>query len=285
MSDALHPRRLVPILLLVACAAPAAAQDWKTISSTRRLAGESALEVDIEYAAGELSVGPGAAGVLYSADMRYDAGIFDPSIRFAAGRLRIGIDGDEIRGGNHEAGSLDLALSRDVPLDLDLKFGAGRAEVELGGLKLRSASLATGASETIIRFSEPNAVQAEELEVHVGAARFELQGIGNAAARRLDVQGGVGEVILDFTGAWRRDMDVDVKMGLGSLRLVLPRGLGVRVRKDGILASFDSQRFTKRGEHYYSEGWEEAEHRVTVDIDAAFSSIEVRWVDDRRFGR
>lgn len=287
MSEAPIHRRISRVaavgLALAVCAGPSAAQDWKTISSSRRVAGERALEVDVEYGAGQLTVRPGSSGLLYDATMRYDAGMFDPSVRYAAGRLSVDMEGSELRGGNHEPGSLELALSPSVPLEIDLKFGAGRAEVELGGLRLRRASIATGASETQVRFSSPNTAEAEALEVQVGAARFEMSGIGNAYARRLDVEGGVGEIVLDFSGRWRRDLDVDVEMGLGSLRLVLPRGLGVRVRKSGLLASFDSQRFTKRGEDYYSEGWEKAEHKLMLDIDAAFSSIEVRWVDDPSF--
>ncbi|HUH13601.1 MAG TPA: hypothetical protein VMK65_10845 [Longimicrobiales bacterium] len=271
------------VALLAASAAGAQAQDWRTLSSARQLGSERSLEVDVEYAAGVLTIRPAPGGVLYDAHMRYDAGVFEPALDYRRGRLVLDLEGEGIRGGNHEPGALDLDLSPDVPLDIDLKFGAGRADVELGGLRIRRASIATGASEAEVRFSRPNPVEADELEVQVGAASFELAGIGNANAGRLTVAGGVGEVTLGFTGAWRRDMRADVKLGLGSLRLVLPRGLGVRVRKGGLLTSFDSQRFTKRGEMFYSEGWEDARHRLTLDIDAAFSSIDVRWVEDPDF--
>jgi len=44
------------------------------------------------------------------------------------------------------------------------------------------------------------------------------------------------------------------------------------------LASMDSEGLVKRGSSYYSMDWEEAEHRVTVDVDAAFGSINVIWI-------
>lgn len=287
MSEVARPapgNLLVLIALMVATTATsAAAQDWKTISSTRRVASERELRIDVEYAAGQLDVRPGRTGILYEANMRYDASMFDPAIRYSAGRLRVEVDGRDVRGRNHEPGSLELALSPDVPLDVQLKFGAGRARIELGGLRVRRASIGTGASEAVVAFSRPNAMEAEEIEVQVGAARFELSGIGHTLARRLRVEGGVGEIVLDFTGRWQRDLDASVKMGLGSLRLALPKGLGVRVRKAGLLASFDSQQFTKRGDAYYSEAWDRAEHKLTLDIEAALTSIDVRWVDDPGF--
>ena len=68
-------------------------------------------------------------------------------------------------------------------------------------------------------------------------------------------------------------------MGLGSLTLKLPRGLGVQIRKNGFLASFDSQGLVKRGDAYFSEDWEDAERRLTVNVDAALGSIKMAWVN------
>lgn len=86
-------------------------------------------------------------------------------------------------------------------------------------------------------------------------------------------------MILDFTGTWKQDLAASIEMGLGSLTLRLPEGLGVRVEKDGILAAFDSQRLTKRGNVYYSSNWESAKHKLSLDLSAALGSIKVEWVD------
>ena len=42
---------------------------------------------------------------------------------------------------------MELALSRDVAMDLDMDFGAVRADIDLGGLSLTRLEIATGASE------------------------------------------------------------------------------------------------------------------------------------------
>src|SRR5690606_7258448 len=136
-----------------------------------------------------------------------------------------------------------------------------------------------GASRTMLRVSSPNVQECERLEIEVGAARFEAQGIGNLNTSHLTLQGGVGEVVLDFTGEWQQDLDANIEMGLGSLTLRVPVCLGVRIVKDGLLASFDSQRLTKRVYVYYSEDWETAEHKLSLEVDAALGSIRVEWVD------
>ncbi|MGQ0560440.1 MAG: toast rack family protein [Gemmatimonadota bacterium] len=268
----------IGLVLAASTARPAAGQDWRTVTNTRQYNGENALKVSVEYGAGRLLVQPGAANALYKTTLRYDANSFKPVSSYDAGRLRVGVEGGSMRGHKMKSGRLDLALGTRVPLDLDLEFGAVQAKIELGGLRIREAHIATGASETEISVSRPNPESCSSLALEIGAAEFEAKSLGNLNCEAINVQGGVGEITLDFNGAWRRNTKVDIDMGLGSLTLRVPRGLGVELRKDGFLASFDSQGLVKRGDVYYSENWEQAKHRLSFNIDAAFGAIRIVWV-------
>lgn len=265
-------------LLLAAAAAQTEGQEWKTVTQNRQVDGEKSLRVNVEYAAGELTLGAGERGTLYRANMRYDASAFSSSMRYTPGTLRVGLDGS-VKGRNLKSGSLALHLSPDVPVDLNLEFGAAEAKLDLGGLSISSASIATGASWTSLTVSRPNRIQCERLTIKVGAAQLNATGLGNLNTRRLSLEGGVGEMTLDFTGAWKNDMDARVEMGLGALTLRVPKSVGLSVHKDGLLASFDSQGLVKRGNTYYSENWDSAGHKLTVDLNAALGSIRVIWVD------
>jgi hypothetical protein len=259
---------------------PAAGQDWHTSSFARQASGERELQVNVEYGGGQLKIAPAASGTLYRARVRYDADAFEPKVSYANGRLRFSMDGGgNVRGHNLKEGLLDLSFAPNVPLHLNLAFGAADATIELGGLRVNAAEIHTGASRTMLRVSEPNRVECRSLEVEVGAARFEAVGLGNLNARSFTLKGGVGEMVLDFTGSWQRDMTARIEMGLGSLTLRVPTGLGVRVEKGGMLATFDSQGLTRRGSVYYSENWERAQHKLSIDLDAALGSIRVEWVD------
>jgi hypothetical protein len=278
MSDSLA----AVLVAFVAVAGPTglAAQDWRTISSTRQQTGEDLLRVSLQYGAGRLEIAPApSANTLYRTSLRYDADVFKPVVSYNPGRLKVGVEGGNIKGRNLKSGHLELGLTRDVPLELDLQFGATEAMIELGGLRIRSAEISTGASKTTLKFSSPNPEPCERLELEVGAAQFEAIGIGNLNPERLEVKCGVGEVTLDFGGDLRTNMRADIDMGLGSLILRVPRGLGVSVRKDGILAGFDSQGLIKRGDVYYSENWDKATHHLTINIDAALGSIRMAWIE------
>jgi hypothetical protein len=281
--------RLSPLLVLgalLAAPAPGEAQTWRTMTSARQIAADrSPLAVHLQYGAGELRVGPAADRMLYQMDLRYDEEAFAPVAEFdqAKRALRLGVSSREgrRRGINVREGSrAEIGLAKGVPLDLQLEFGAGKAELDLGGLSLQRLSLSTGASETRVHFGAANPIAAERVSIEAGAADLQVTGLGNVRAERIAFQGGVGSTVLDFRGRWSRDATASVQMGLGSVVLRFPRGLGVRVNRSSFLASFNPEGLTREGNSYYSADWASATHRLTVDVSAAFGSIQVEWVDN-----
>lgn len=291
MSEAVRTLLIASVVtLFVACDGPSEAgasngngngrQDWQTLSLNRGMAGEQQMRVDVEYGAGKLSVAAGTTEQLYQARLRYDASAFEPVTSYSDGLLQIGMKDAELRGRKLEAGSLDLQLNPNVALDLDLAFGAAEAKIELGGLRVRSLEISTGASKTDLAFSQLNPIAAERVVLQVGAAQFMATGLGNANTGTLSVEGGVGDIDLDFTGALPSDMNISVEMGLGHLTLRLPREVGVRIQKDGILSSIKGAGLVQRGDVYYSPDYDSAERRLHFDVDAAFNAISVVLVDN-----
>lgn len=274
---------LAALAVILAHGGPAEAQTWRTFTSARQAWDREPLAVHLQYGAGQLSVSPANEPLLYQMELRYDEESFTPLTEFDAERrvLRLGTQGR----GRHrdtqlrEGSRAKIALSRTVPMDLDLDFGAGEAEIDLGGVPLQSLELSTGASETRVRFGSPNPVRARRVHIQAGAADLEVHRLGNTRAERYSFEGGVGSTLLDFGGAWDRSATATVEMGIGSLVLRLPRGVGVRIERDSFLTSFDAPGMTRRGDSYYSSDWESAAHRLTIDIDAAFGSIKVEWTD------
>ena len=248
---------------------------------SRQLSGESDMRVRIRYGAGRLSVRPAATGALYRMELRYDEDTFEPVAEYAEDRLELGVRGigKHINWpGNHDSGEMKLTLARDVPMDLDMEFGAVRADVDLGGLQMTRLDLSTGASESRIDISEPNRLRMSSAGFDVGAADFHVRNLGNLNAEIITVDAGVGNVVLDFRGQWEGDANVSVDMGLGALELRFPEGLGVRVIKNTFLTSLNSEGLRKRGDSFYSQDWEEAEHQITVTVDAVLGSIDVVWI-------
>ncbi len=272
---------LIAAAAIMLAAGSLSAQSWRTVTMSRQVSGERSINVHVEYGAGRFTVRAAEGDALYRMRLRYDEELFEPVAEYRAGEIHLGTDkiGRRIRLTRREiSGEFDLELSTEVAMDLDLEFGAVKADFDLGGLRLTELTLQTGASQTRIDISEPNREEMAVARMEVGAAEFTVLRLGNLNARSIRLDAGVGDITLDFTGEWQRDATVSVDMGLGALELRFPEGLGVKIEKDTFLTSFDSEGLVKMGDAYYSLDYESADRRVTIDIDAAFGSITVAWV-------
>lgn len=294
----------VAVLLLLVGFPPAApAQEMTEMRTARRDVGQAErMDVEVEYAAGRITVDRADPGYLYQKYVRYDASRIEPSSgwsrRDGAGRLHLGLQGQEdfqilswddeggldinLRGIsgigdlNEASSRLELGLSRSVPTELSLSIGAAESTLRLGGIPLTSVNLETGASETELTFDRPNPVEMDRLQVEAGAASLRTRGLGNARFGDFRLEGGVGDVRLDFTGEWTRDATATVEVGLGSLRLIFPEELGVTIRRESFLASFDVPTSFERTDYgYRSDNWSSAEHRLTLDLSSALGSVRV----------
>lgn len=283
-------RRLVPIATvgaLLLLPDLAAGQTWQSASGSRLVHGEKRLRVEVEFAVGTFRLRPTEGSALYRADILYDAEYFEPRIEYDAGRGRLdlgvipdvesGLDLDYDDTDQH----LTVELSRSVPTVLELKFGAAKAEIQLGGIPLERAEIKTGASESVISFDEPNPIACDRLEVGAGAADFTLEKLGNARCRIIEVSGGIGDITLDFTGGWDPAVNTRVRIvvGFGEVNLRLPIGLGVEVDIDRIFAGFEASGLVKRGSRYVSHDFDGAAQKLRLDIKAALGDVNVEWVE------
>lgn len=286
---------------VLAVATQAAAQEWKEFRSARQGPADlQAFQVELAYGAGRLAVEPAPAGFLYDLRVQYDAQRFLPvrnwEVEDGRGQLRVSLTGRESegRGGvqldgreldlsearrlGDSAGRLRLGLGRAVPIDLGISVGAAESVLQLGGLSLVRLVVETGASDMRVSFDEPNPVRMRDLELRAGAASFRAEGLGNANFERFRFRGGVGDVTLDFTGRWEADARGSIGMGVGALRLRLPRDLGVRIRKSSFLTAFDAKGFVQMDGGWQTENWSSADAHLELDLDAAFGSITVERV-------
>ena len=255
-------------------------QEWRDVTMSRQLAGNDELRVGIAYGAGTLSVRSMDDGLLYRMNLRYDEESFEPIAELRGDRLDLGVESVRrgINVGKGNSGRMDLELARGVPMDLDLEFGAVKADIDLGGLVITDLDLKTGASESTFDMSEPNRERIRTASFEVGAAEFTARHLGNLNAERIDFDAGVGSITLWLNGEWQQDTQLSIDMGLGALELRVPEGLGIQLRKDSFLTALDSEGLVKRGDVYESLDFDEAERRITIDLDAAFGSVSVVWV-------
>jgi len=259
---------------------PLPAQQWRRMEVSRQLRDSGEHRVRVQYGAGNLTVTPAPGSLLYQMQLRYDEDSGEPVHFFdtTARKLTVGLDKQTMRlarsvRGNR--GELRLALTNQAPIDLTLDLGAVKADLDLTGLKLSGLRLSSGATEMRVRVDSANAVTMDMLEIDVGAASLRMDGVANLNAARVRANVGVGELEMDFSGAWTRDVEATVDLALGHVRLRIPSDVGVRIEIDRFFSSFERDNFTKRGSAYFSRNWDDAKYHLEVKVNAALGSVEI----------
>ena len=169
--------------------AAASAQTMRPFTTFRQMHGETRLTARLEYAAGSLRLGAGRPNELYRMDLSYDQDRFLPISDFdissataVLGLKAEGVGGVRVISRNQLQQVAAVTISPRVDLALDLTLGATDADVELGGLRLTDLDLKTGASQAVVRFSQPNKIRCRHATVSAGAAEISFLGLGTAGA-------------------------------------------------------------------------------------------------------
>jgi hypothetical protein len=273
-------------LALVLGTSSAGAQTMRPFATFRQMHGETRLGARLEYAAGSLRIAPGQPAELYRMDLSYDEDRFVPLSDFDATRgsvllgLRAAGDaGVRVVSRNQLQQVAAVAFSPRVDLALDLMLGAVDADVELGGLRVSTLDLKTGASRSVVRFSQPNLTRCRSAHFSAGAAELAVIGLGNSRCDDIEFEGGVGRVTLDFSGSWTSSARVQVKMAVGELTLRLPRKAGVRIAMDKFLSRFAPAGLVLRGNEFVSPGYDRSPRKLDLDLTTAMGGVNVEWVD------
>ncbi len=198
------------------------------------------LELDLNM--GEFIIQPGPAGEPIRVEADYDTSAFELSESYdergdGTWKYKIGFGskggwfGLLLRGGSQGRNRVTITVPRDQPLDIVGTIGTGQSEIDLGGLWLRDVDLDLDMGEHFLEFREPLRVPMSRFVVDSSMGSVELRGLGDASPQSVQVDHGMGEVLVDLSGTWHNDADVEVSFSMGEARLWLPE-TGVNIDID-----------------------------------------------------
>ncbi|MFQ5738508.1 MAG: hypothetical protein ACE5JX_05810 [Acidobacteriota bacterium] len=251
--------------------------------SSETVGEEQRLEANIELNIGTLEIDAGSPLNVYDLDLYYNEAAFRPDLDFRR-------EGDvahldfQLKGEGRSIRKLDktrmnLRLNPTLALRLEAQTGVGETQIDLSGMKIESLRLENGVGETTLSMLSPNSGDCDRIEVRNGVGSLEITGLGNFGFRQMQFQGGVGGAKLDFSGSWEREGEVDIAVGIGGVKILLPRNLGAEVRMSkNLLSGIDASEFRKKGNTYYSNNLDHVDKVVRFRIRTGIGGISIRWI-------
>jgi len=214
--------------------------------------------------------------------------------------------GGGVRVGELRTESEAVDLSGATPVHVEIEMGAGELDVSGGAAKLLEADFTYNVAELkpIVDFSGStlsvrtpdvrvraaslldlqdyrykwvlrlNGNVPMDMQVSVGAGQSDLQ-LGNLSLTRLDVGGGAGDVTVDLTGDWHNDLEATIEGGLGKRTLILPAGVGVRVKVEVGLGGVDATGLTKDGDYYVNDAYGQSDVTLNIQVNGGVGGTDL----------
>ncbi len=247
------PSSRLQVSLVLGLAVIGTAFGQKTETNSVDLKNAKSLNAEIGFNAGTLKV---TAQNAAKADSRftYTRANWKPEVGFSeeSGQGRLTIRQPEEKNtnmGDKDRNDWDIRLPSGITTDLKLRMGAGEGNIDLRNAKLR------------------------QLEMEAGAGEFNVNLAGTSVSS-LDVKAGVGELTLDLTGNRANDLTASVKGGIGEVKLILPRTVGVRVKVNG-LGGVDANGLKKQGSYYVNDAYGKSAHSLNITVNGGLGSLQL----------
>ena len=163
-----------------------------------------------------------------------------------------------------------------------MEIGFAECLIDLSGLSVADLSIDIGASECDLEFNRPNPVAIEMLDIDAGAGELKVEGLGNANFEEMRFDGGAGDFVLNFEGEFEGFKTARIDIGVGALRLELPRDLPVRIETDNSWLNSINIRGARLIEVddgvYETRDYDLANRGLEIDLDLGIGETEISWV-------
>lgn len=267
---------------------------------------EEGIDVRIKFNLGKLDILPFSGDRLYELNAEYPNENYTPNVKYSVSNIGIlnlesqnvtSTLGTSIKIENitnvfnkekrddtihHIRNKWDLKINKDIPAELSLTCGASEQNIELGGMSLKYLKLSTGASATVLNFSEPNK-ERQNIKLEAGASSLEAKGLGNANAESINFKGGVGKSLLNFSGELKENSLIEISGGMGLIDLEIPKDTGAKIEASGnkfITLTLQNipDNFKKTGGVYLNNAYDENKPHLTIKVNMAIGSLNIKEI-------
>jgi hypothetical protein len=235
------------------------------------------INLTLSFGAGEIELDSGATGALINGAIRYNVADFKPEVTIEGDNVYIeqgdlnisGIPNFEDRVVNE----WNFKLTSE-PINLSIKAGAYKGRYDLGGLSLNRLTVADGAADVEMRFTEANLIEMKTFDYSTGTSSVELEGLGYGNISTMTFRSGAGNYRLDFSGPLQRDLEALVESGISNVVIIIPAGVPAEVRFEGGLTNVNLFGVWERDGSIYSQPGEG--YNIEIRVKMGAGGLELR---------
>lgn len=276
-------------VISMAAAMVFASTPGENISKNYPIDGLERADINITFGAGRIEINSASISDLYQGNFEYTETEPDVQINRNGNFADVRIAQNEIRTQKDKKSDLkirdfdnfsdnlwNITLTDKIPLNLNLELGASKSYLNLGGVKLENIKIETGLSKTDLDFSRVNPGILSSLVIDAGISKFTGTRLLNSRFKKFIFNGGVGDYLLEFDGAFKTEANIDINVDLGSIKIIIPKSVPYRVRLEkSVLCNVEIDYHHRQDDVYYSEGYVKDKPALNINLDSGVGSVKL----------
>lgn len=280
----IQARNLLVLALLLVATSAFAKEKTEPYSDSAKLEGAKRAELQIDLGLAELDMKAGESKTLIDISGRYVPKRSRPRLEvdregdvayiMFTNDLRTNSDTNNRKSKDNEY--YDVRISDKPIYSMNLDVGLGSCTMNLDKLTVERFVFNAGLADAYLQMETPNTVRANRVELETGLGELQAIGMGNLRFELLKIESGLGDVELDLRGYEGRG-EVEMSIGLGSCKMILPKEIGARIYyDDNFLSSSDFDGFEEvRNGVYETENYDTAESLLDIDASVGMGHLTI----------
>ncbi len=204
----------------------------------------------------------------------------DYSIINRTGKLEVKTasnDDDHFDWNKKSTNTIKTLLPTSVPVNLELEFGMGEANIDLTELMINELTLDIGMGTLELTINEANTEICKDLTIETGLGNFAGTGIGLLRPESISIEVGLGDAKIDLSDPIDHDVDIEIEVSLGDVELILPDNVNIVAKvHEHFLSDVDLEDLVKKRNKYVSSKWDDGRPTIMLDISVGVGSIELK---------
>jgi hypothetical protein len=239
--------------------------------------GDKSAEVEIKLSGCKLTIKKGNRNSILSTCISYDKECILPNMEYKRkdGVCKIRLSSEQKKNSIFGEDSAVVFLTPHIPLSLRI-YTPTESRIDLSGIKIEEMEVILGKGNTFLSTAEPNPIRCEEIRMHGNVGRLKADGLGYLNFDRLYLDLNAGMATLNMAGRYNRRSNVEIKVGIAILTLVLPPKTGVRLKTNGTL--YTSIEGLQREDNWYtSADFGRTDGELLMHIYGGLGSLRARY--------
>jgi serine/threonine protein kinase len=256
------------------------APDFQTVEFNAPLDKIESLEVVLELGATSADVYALDEDSEFAAEGEYDSTIVLPVVYDARDPSGVGVlTIEEPPEHGVPGGSVDIGLTRTVPIDLTVKVGAGENTLDLTGLNVTSLVVETDAGSVDLILPSYGILDVV-IEAGLGALTIEPpEDAAELFLTSLDIRAAGGSIHLTLPD--HGSFKVDIEAGIAEVEVEVPDALAAHLEAEGGLGNVEVEHDTLIQDSDDQAVWEtedyaDAADKVEIVVDASLGHVSIK---------